>query len=330
MGKSIISNHYKALLGKMIKDKAPEKAAPETEAGIFESIHLLAEEKVSFGDEKVRWLALNTKKMIAKMMDAASFVTYDVKRNGNIVSCEAKFYWSDDADHPAGTGFVARDVTKRITSDADASAAETEIEALVRGAAASRALTDAGIGIEFYSDSFDTLFSSVEESEAEEAAQRKQQGKADELKRLVPEVPSKEELKKKARANATAKEAKTEKSAQEKAGEPVKAAQEPAEEKVAPATEVAAPTTEAPAQEPAEVPAPAYEGTMDAGKAKLVATTKGNYAGQPLGIVQSARPMALVWYAANDTPEVCEAAKAIILAEHPELIERLNKALGNK
>ena len=109
--------------------------------------------------------------MIAKMMDAASFVTYDVKRNGNIVSCEAKFYWSDDADHPAGTGFVARDVTKRITSDADASAAETEIEALVRGAAASRALTDAGIGIEFYSDSFDTLFSSVEESEAEDVTE---------------------------------------------------------------------------------------------------------------------------------------------------------------
>lgn len=328
MEKGIISNHYKNLLAEMIKAKTAEKTVVKTEAEVFDNIHLLAEEKVSFGDEKVRWLALNTKKMIARMLDASCFVNYEVKRSGNIVSCEARFYWSDDKEHPAGIGFVARDVTKRIASDADASMAETEIEALVRGAAASRALTDAGIGIEFYSDSFDTLFSSVEEAEAEEVVQRKQTAKAEEVKRLVPEVPTREEIKKKARASAAAKESK-----------PVQPATEEPKVSAVPVTAEAAPAKEpekpevpvVPAKEPVVAPVPEFNGTITADVAKTVVTTKGNYAGQPLGIVQTARSAALVWYAINDTPEVGEAAKAIIFDMGDEsLIERLNKALAKK
>ncbi len=319
------------LLGEMIKAKTNDKTAPSTVDGVFENIHLLAEEKVSFGDEKVRWLALNTKKMIARMLDPSSFVNYEVKRSGNVVSCEARFYWSDDKEHPAGIGFVARDVTKRITSDADAGNAETEIEALVRGAAASRALTDAGIGIEFYSDSFDTLFSSVEEAEAEEVMQRKQTAKAEELRRLVPDVPTKAEIKKKARANNAPKEqAKTEEpapQAPEKAPEPSPASTETVPE--AKETEKMDDATEKPAEIATPNIMPETGGTINADEAKMVVTTKGNYAGQPLGLVQSARATALVWYAMNDTPEVGEAARTIIFSMNDEgLIERLNKAMN--
>lgn len=336
MEKGIISKHYMNYLGEMIKAKSQDKTALSTEEEIFDKMYLLAEEKVSFGDEKVRWLPLNTKKMVAKMIDASCFVNYDVKRNGNIVTCEAKFYWSDDKDHPAGIGFVARDITQRIASDADARMAETEIEALVRGAAASRALTDAGIGIEFYSDSFDTLFSSVEEAEAEEVAQRKQNAKAEEIKKLVPEVPTKEELKKKARAAKQTKATTVQESQPEAteapAAAPVEAtasAPETAEQENTPEEKSDTSTDEAPVSEANQVTAPAATGEITVDLAKLVVATKGNYTGQPLGTIQSARSNALVWYAQNDTPEVCEAAKVIIYdMGDQDLIERLNKALS--
>lgn len=303
----LLRKHYISLLCKKIK--ATKQVECETAEDIFEYLPYLAKEKVEYGDEKTSWLDITTKKMLAKIIDPNCRLEYSViERTKTELAIEARLYWSD-SEFPAGIGFVKRSLSQLVTNDKTATQVEIEFEALVRGAAATRAFTDAGIGLEFYGDGFDSLFEEIESKEATDRLERKKEDAKTQFEKSVPQIPSAEE-----RKAATRK-----RNAEKKAKEAEKATP-PEEEPITLPPSVNEATEEAPEtvsmEEPtvpvAEPIAPSPSLTVE--EAKMVIADMGNFTGQPLGLIFEANPRNLVWLVRNGSA-VADAARVIVEAD---------------
>lgn len=280
--KELIKKSYeKKLLELVEKNGGPSITADE----IWDNIHYLASKVQSFGEE-ILVLTLQVKKMLAYIIDPDYHIEYEVVHGTDCCSVEAKLYWAGE-EKPAGVGFSKRYRQQIFPKDSLSSEErDSSMEASVRGLAASRALTDAGIGMQFYGDVFDHKFDIFEGEEAAATETRKKMSK-------VPEIPSAEEKKK---AKVAAKKS------------------------VPPKVE---PATVPPAEEKVEKqPTVKTENTaMDLEKAKNAICDKGTYAGNPLGAVYQASPRNLIWLI-NNGSEVADAARAIVMSD-PDLKEFL-------
>lgn len=138
---------------KLILEKAAESSVrtiiaskggnPEGE--IFSQLELLADFVEKYG-EKRYYLPLQAKKLLCTMLDADYRIEYKVAKTAEVCEVEALLYWSD-SEHPSGVGFVRRSKSEILPTDALTSEErENLLEATCRGLAASRAITDAGIG----------------------------------------------------------------------------------------------------------------------------------------------------------------------------------------
>ncbi|MCR5723435.1 MAG: hypothetical protein K6G72_13970 [Lachnospiraceae bacterium] len=327
MSHSIISEHYKNVLTERVKNAG---CPCDNFDDVLKNVRVLAKEQTKYGDEKAFWLDLSTKKMIAKAIDPDCRIEIpfnEIHRNKDTLMVTAYFYWGD-SEHYAGRGFARRsltDIVSRENADAiTASKIETEFEALVMGAAITRAYTDAGIGLELYADGFEELFSLVEEQEAEDILDRKKE----QFDKAVPDVPSHEEKKKRTRkaaekpAPVTTSEPETptptpvveQKFEQEElpfGKEPVETVSE----------EVEAPTTsETPTATLAEEPSAisleeAYETVADTGV----------FEGQKLSAIYRSRPINLIWLVNAEAK--CKDACLAIIDQDPALKAKLE---GNR
>ena len=301
----VLRKHYTTLLCQKIKN-ANKQLKCDSAEDIFEYLPHLAKQKVEFGDEKTSWLDITTKKMLATIIDPEYRLEYTVlERTKSELAIEAKLYWSD-SEHPAGIGFVKRSLTQMVTNDKNASQMELEFEALVRGAAATRAFTDAGIGLEFYGDGFDSLFEEMEEMEADTLLERKAEDAKAQFERAVPPIPSAEERKAATRKRNAEKKAKEE----EKLTAPVEEPTSPVSE------EPTLPLFESNVIEPAAEPEPTApaSSSLSLEEAKMAIADMGNFKGQPLGLIFEANPRQLVWLVRNGST-VSDAARLIIEAD---------------
>lgn len=304
----IIRKSYENELMKMINQKDGQKIAKPEE--IWDNIHRLASEGQSFG-EKFYYLSLTVKKMLAFIADPGYRIEYSTVNTESTSTVEARFYWSGQ-ETPAGIGFTKRHISQIFRNDSITNEERlTYLESCARGMAASRAITDAGIGLQFYADSFDSKF---EEMERDEAAEAQTRGKAQEnaaatTPGTVPEIPSLEEKKTSrlkaaaAKAEASAKKADTEKN------EPVN---------TQPEVPTASPTEET-------TPVPKEDATTvayDLESAKAVICDMGSYADNPLGTIYESNPRNLIWLI-NNGSKVADAARVIVESD-PELKAYLN------
>lgn len=290
----IIRKSYEKELMNMINQKEGTKITKPEE--IWDNIHRLASEGQSFG-EKVYFLSLNVKKMLAFIVDPGFHIEYSTVNTENTSTVEARLYWSGQ-DTPAGIGFTKRHLSQIFRNDSITTEERlTYLESCARGMAATRAITDAGIGLQFYADSFDSKF---EQMEKDEAAVSQMRGEA---RNTVPEIPSLEE-KKAARLKAAA--AKAEASAKKVETKKKESVKTNPEEQATSTAKEAAPITE-------KTTATAY----NLESAKAVICDIGSYADNPLGTIYDSNPRNLIWLI-NNGSNVADAARVIVESD-PEL-----------
>lgn len=99
------------------------------------------------------YLPLPIKKLLAKAISIRSFIKYETTSGDGWVTVEALFYWGPEETTPAGSGKVKM-YLEQIASDAFRTESERDamLEATARGRAATRALSDAGIGLQYFGD----------------------------------------------------------------------------------------------------------------------------------------------------------------------------------
>jgi len=141
--------YVKALAKEITKQGTP---CADTLEAVFENMEVLAKEIDHYGTKK-KFLPLNVKKLFAFLIAPRNRIEYDTTLGDSDVRVEAKFYWTPEDIHPAGVGLVKLS-SNQIAPDQFLSEAERKnlMESTARGMAATRALYDAGIGLQFSGD----------------------------------------------------------------------------------------------------------------------------------------------------------------------------------
>ena len=157
----LLANKYIRVLYDAITDVAANTHRPligekeKTLEFVFNNMELLGRESQSYGITSVH-LPLSYKKMYLYLLSPENFCEYDMQIAPNgMRTCECRLYLNKDCDlsRPDGVGFY-----KEHPSLVDSNQFKQEIErdkaidAIVRGQALTRAITDAGIGLEFFGD----------------------------------------------------------------------------------------------------------------------------------------------------------------------------------
>lgn len=271
---NVIKTTYENELIKLINSKEGNQISSPDE--IWSNIHRLASEGTNYG-EPFRYLSLNVKKMLAYIADPRYRIEYRVENVEETSTVEALFYWSGETE-PAGVGFARRNICQIFRNDSlTAEERMSYVEAAARGMAASRAITDAGIGLQFYSDLFDQKF---EEMEAMDASMKNGTQKD------LPKIPTQDE-KKAARYKAAEK----------------KASADVSEKKESPVEKKEKPSLKFDNGE--------KEAVITLEDAKKAICDMGSYAGNPLGAIYGVNPRNLIWLI-NQGSKVAAEAKVIV------------------
>lgn len=285
--KEVLSIHYTNLLCEMLAKKGKDVRTIDE---VFSNLSLLATKVKSFGDEEARFLPLSVKRMLAKALDPESRIVYNVSEHTKTeLAVEAFFFWGHDSEY-SGYGYSKKSLESLVLNSSSASEEELNFEALVKGAAASRALTDAGIGLEFFCDEFDALVTSMEENEAIETAIRKEEKERESFNEKVPNVPSIEQQKK-TRTKQTV--------GNKNAGK-----------------ELPLPSsTEGSSLEKDNFVNTTLPDTNELSKAKNTICDVGEFEGQTLGEIYAKNPRLLVKIARNPDSKVSNEAKALVISD---------------
>lgn len=271
---NVIKTTYENELIKLINSKEGNQISSPDE--IWSNIHRLASEGTNYG-EPFRYLSLNVKKMLAYIADPRYRIEYRVENVEETSTVEALFYWSGETE-PAGVGFARRNICQIFRNDSlTAEERMSYVEAAARGMAASRAITDAGIGLQFYSDLFDQKF---EEMEAMDASMKNGTQKD------LPKIPTQDE-KKAARYKAAEK----------------KASADVSEKKESPVEKKEKPSLKSDNGE--------KEAVITLEDAKKAICDMGSYAGNSLGAIYGVNPRNLIWLI-NQGSKVAAEAKVIV------------------
>lgn len=307
---NVIKTSYEQELIRLINSKSSDATAISSPEEIWTNIHRLASEGTNFG-EPYRYLSLNVKKMLAYIADPNYRIEYHVENTDETSTVEALFYWSGETV-PAGVGFVKRHISQIFRNDSITSdERKTYLESSARGMAASRAITDAGIGLQFYSDLFDRKFEEMEALESSLAQERNNSAApVTTTTDGLPVIPTHEE-KKAARYKAAGKKASVEK--ENKADAPAtETATTPKTEEVK--TEVKDDKASEQKDTTVETQTAA---TCDLETAKKAICDIGSYAGNPLGAVYGCNPRNLIWLINHGSSVAAEAR--VIVESDPEL-----------
>lgn len=297
----LLQQHYEKILMDIAGVNTPEQ--------IFENLDAFSKSVSKFGEEQ-KYIPLQIKKMLAFILDPEYRIEYKVNKTDRWCEVEAFVYWSG-SDVPSGTGFKKLYVDQVRRNDMiSVEERESGLEATVRGAAASRALTDAGIGMEFYGDLFDT---DIDKEDAERSLDLKVATTAP-TATTVPTVTPGELT---GMPSLMSNEEKKAQKRRQKAAQAQPVAEAPKQE--VPTQEFTA--NETPAQE--EVPAPvSAEASMSIDEARAAIVDIGTFAGSELGTLFDTRPKTLIWLV-NNNSVISEACKVLINTE-PELAQLLN------
>lgn len=173
--KEVLRNSYERILMEKINGNGGHVESPDD---IWVNLRYLATSYMNYGEEKLV-MPLQIKKILAYILDPDYRIEYEVVRTDKDCTVTASFYWSG-SDTPAGRGFVKRYINQIFPNDSLSFEERDSIfEPTVRGLAATRAITDAGIAMQFYADSLDMLEPEMTEADRNKAAKTK-----------VPEVQS--------------------------------------------------------------------------------------------------------------------------------------------
>lgn len=157
----ILQNNYLSYLAGLIREKGVE--CKDTFESIIENLSALSVVKESYG-KKVTYLPLYIKEIVAKIISNECHWEFLTENGTDYCRVEALFFWKASDEKPAGRGLVRRSLSAIDSCDfRSESERRDSLEATVRGAAKTRALHDAGIGMEYYQDC-------VEEEEEETEA----------------------------------------------------------------------------------------------------------------------------------------------------------------
>lgn len=289
MKNELLRRHYERLLIEQINKN---KGNAETPEDIWDNLHYL-EKKVTKYDEIVSYLPLQLKKILAFILDPDNRIEYVVNKTAEYCEVEARFYWSS-CETPAGIGFKKMYVNQiRSTDSISHEERESALEATVRGCAATRALTDAGIGLEFYGDCFDYDF------EEDDAESRLNQMADDKLPQPENDNGKKAAKKSESKPVSEASASKTDAPIDTKP------------EKVAKTEITSSATNESTEAEDTTLPPLTLE------DAKNAIIDIGSYQGNKLGDIFNLQPRNLIWLV-NNHSAVAKEAKMLI-ETNPEL-----------
>ncbi len=174
------------------------KNGGDTSNDVFDSLEFLAEKVTRYGEDFF-YIPVLVKKLLCTMLDPDYRIEYTVTKTNDWCDCEAKLYWSDNSEKPAGIGFVRRYLFQMGDSSLSKEEKLTQLEANCRGASATRAIADAGVASHFWGDMSRFEIKS-EQEEAEKSAKMQAEGKVPAVKSAVEK---KEERREKAKAKAT-------------------------------------------------------------------------------------------------------------------------------
>lgn len=309
--KNIIRKSYENELLMLISENGGKCDTPEE---IWNNLQYLTKPVTKFG-ETLYYLPLQIKKMLAYIADPDYRIEYKVEKSENICTVEAFFYWGD-RDIPAGSSFVKRFVSQIYPDNSmTAEGRESVFEVTVRGLAASRAITDAGIGLQFYGDCFDMSPDKQEEAETAELERQKAEGK-------VPDIPSNNDKK----VASAAKGKKTDVSKPVPEIAPETAVNETVEEKTVAEKESLSQTVETASEPIPEQPVITGEEVnseeVDLTDAFAQIADKGTFAGYSLKDIYEKMPLNIAWLANKEDSAVRSAARKIALSD-PNLEKRL-------
>lgn len=269
-----IKKVYEQLLMKKINTNGGNAQKAEQ---IWENLEFLTTEITNY-DEVKKYLPLQVKKMLIYILDPKYRKEFTVTKSENSVTCECKIYWSED-ESPAGIGLCKKYLSQIFPNQGmPTEERDSIIESSCRSLALSQAITDAGIGLQFSGEAFDSMFEKLELEDFERLQERKNSGK-------VPEVPPTT-----TKATPKSVEKTPEKEASKKDApvvphiEPDKKKEKPAEKKTTAPAPVEETMTTAPANS-----------QMSVEEARKVVADIGTYAGNDLGIIYDKAPKSLIW-----------------------------------
>ena len=316
--KELLKQGYIKYLAEEINKRNPETNCQATKEDVFDKMSYLAVPVETYGKKK-NYLPIHYKKIYAFLVSDDNTIKYIVTKEGDALKVEALFYWNKTDEIPSGVGMVK--MTPDMVSQnqfLSASGREANLEALCRGMAVSRAITDAGIGLQFNADIVDGEFdgednnndssaphnSSGEPSSTTEAKSKKAAPKAE-----MPEIPAETPLGKVLKEMKPVPVTPAKVTAPEEKPEPKAETSEPKVEKPieeTPKAEEKLLATEKKTDEKATE-------TMNTSDAFKLIADKGTYAGYSLLDIYNKTPNTIVWlYKNTGSKEVKEACAVII------------------
>lgn len=283
---------YELMLMQKIRENGGSCEEPDQ---IWENLEYLTTEVQNF-DEVKRYLPLQVKKILLFLMDPKHHKEFTVIRENGCISCECKIYWEGETT-PAGIGFVKRYLSQIFpTQGMTSEERDSVIESSCRSLALSQAITDAGIGLQFNGEAFDSMMEKMEKEDFERLQERKNSAK-------VPDVPPT------TKAIATAKKKEEKAQIPHVAAEPTPLPEPKKEEKILAEEKVETPVTPATLVEKPEEPT--HTEGMSVEEARKQIADIGTYAGNDLGVLFDKAPKALIWLVNADS-KVKDACMVLI------------------
>lgn len=274
--KNLIRKSYENELMTLIRENGGEC---NDAAEIWENLPFLAKQMPRY-DEISLYLPLQIKKMLAYIVDPDYRIEYAVEKTETACTVEAFFYWSDK-ETAAGRGFVKRYLNQIFPNNSlSAEERESIFEATVRGQALSRAITDAGIGLQLAGDCFDL---SPDIQESEEAAAKDEKKTAAQM----PQIPPQKKV----------------------VASPIKDVASSAVEAATDGETVA--TEKTVSENVPKEPSP----TVDLTEAYKAVADVGTFKGYLLGDIYKTNPLNIAWLANNQASKVSDAARLIALSD---------------
>lgn len=179
------------------------KKGGDTSKDVFDNLEFLADKVTHYGEDFF-YIPVLVKKLLCTYIDPDYRIEYTVTKTNDWCDCEARLYWSDNSEKPAGIGFVRRYLFQLGDNSFSKEEKLSQLEASCRGASATRAIADAGVASHFWGD-MSRFEIKGEQEEAEKSAQMQVETKVPEVKSETEKKAEKSE-KAKSKAEATASE----------------------------------------------------------------------------------------------------------------------------
>lgn len=306
--KETLRHSYEQILIDRINEKGGHAESPED---IWLNLQFLTTSYTRYGEEKLV-ISLQIKKILAYILDPDYHIEYEVTKTEKDCVVKASFFWGGE-ETPAGYGIVKRYINQIFPNDGMSYEERDSIfESTVRGLAATRAITDAGIAMQFYADSLEIDPESADSDKVEPTKDKAE----------VPSIPSNNQKKMMAQTKPrTDKTASSSQGGQNNTPVENEKARNKSEETVIDMSRLFnAPMSDNQDQKKESGnPAPSVSNSTPSQEeiewAKGVVIDIGNFEGHPLGkLLEYNKHSAIIWLSNNAHGDVKKAATILIHA----------------